>query len=329
MRERFIETKFHDKVADIIARANAVIADYQSQGLTLTVRQLYYVFIGENLFPDSWIDTNYNKRHNLSPLTKNTIKNYKRLAEILNRARLAGWMDWTAIEDRTRWLRDTYPYSDPESFIHSVMSRYTEDVWIEQQNYCEVWIEKDALVGVIERPCNEYRVPYFPTRGFVSQSEAYDAGKRLQRLAATGKSIHILHLGDHDPSGLDMSRDIEERLMMFARLGDVHFNRLALNMDQVRLYDPPPNPAKETDSRYAGYAAEFGDESWELDALKPKVIMELVKTHIEALIDKPKFQEAIEKEEEGRRRLERVSENWAEVTVLLDMIEQDNNEEGA
>jgi hypothetical protein len=323
MKQAFMTQKFQSKVLDIIEKANHVIADYATQGLTLTVRQLYYRFIAFNLFPDSWIDEKYNVKNGLDKSTKNTLKNYKRLAGILNDGRLCGHIDWDAIEDRTRWLRDYSEYDDPAHKLRGVPYEYAERIWHEQEHYCEVWVEKDALVGVIEGPCRALRVPYFPTRGFVSQSEAFSAGQRIGDIARTGKKIVIFHLGDHDPSGLDMSRDIEERLMMFGRQGNIDFRRLALNMDQVKQYDPPPNPAKETDSRFAGYEASYGDVSWELDALEPRVISELVRANVESLIDRPLFDKAVAEEEANRAQLHKLSANWAEVTTLLGMIEED------
>lgn len=321
MKQQFINIRFQGKLLEIIADANKVIEDYAKQGLTLTVRQLYYRFIAFDLFPDSWIDEKYNLANHLDKSTKNTQKNYKRLADALNKGRLAGLINWKAIEDRTRWLHDYATYDDPGQRLRGLEYSYIEDVWRDQDNYCEVWVEKDALAGVIEGPCNELRVPYFPTRGYMSQSEAYEAGQRIQHKAnVEGKIVTIFHLGDHDPSGLDMSRDNEERLLMFGRQGSIDFRRLALNMDQVEQYNPPPNPAKETDSRFAGYEDLYGDESWELDALEPKVIAELVRTNVEALIDRAKFDVNLAEEAENRAKLVKLARNWTYVEAVLSHV---------
>lgn len=321
MKKAFIATKFQQKVLDIIAQANRIIAKYAEQGLTLTVRQMYYRFIAMDLFPDTWIDEKYNRKWNLAPRTKNTLKNYKRLALILNNGRMCGMIDWDAIEDRTRWLREYATFRDPQQKLTSVALGYIEDCWRDQKNYCEVWVEKDALTGVIEGPCNELRVPYIPTRGYLSQSEAFSAGERIRAIAEQGKNVVIFHFGDHDPSGLDMSRDNEDRLLMFGRQGRIDFRRLALNMDQVKQYDCPPNPAKETDSRFKEYQREYGDDSWELDALEPSVIAELVRANVKSLIDWPSFNAALAVEEANRETLTKLESNWPEVQVLLGMIE--------
>jgi hypothetical protein len=127
----------------------------------------------------------------------------------------------------------------------------------------------------------------------------------------------ILHLGDHDPSGKDMSRDIVERLELFT--GEkVQFERLALNMDQVEQYDPPPNPAKITDSRASAYIAEFGDESWELDALDPTVLSELVEGAVFSFRDTSLWEREEYLEESERSSLEKAAANWDRVQKYLE-----------
>ena len=266
MKEAFIEPTFRGSSLAMITVANSIIAEYQRMGFTLTLRQLYYQFVSREIIA-------------------NKQSEYKRLGEIVSKGRLAGLIDWDAIEDRTRNLRSLPSWDDPEDIMASTVSRYREPLWEAQSWAPEVWIEKDALLGVIEPACNRNRVPFFACRGYVSQSETYGAGKRFQRAARRGKRPIVFHLGDHDPSGLDMTRDIDDRLTMFSRIG-VKIVRLALNMPQIELYDPPPNPAKETDARYERYAEEHGESSWELDALDPPVIDKLIQDAIDSIVDK-------------------------------------------
>jgi hypothetical protein len=265
MRETFIPKNFHGKSLEIVKKANAVIEAYAKQGFTLTLRQLYYQFVARG-----WL------------LNKQT--NYDRLGYIISDARLAGLIDWEAIEDRTRFLRGHTTYDGPGDAIKKLERRYKIDMWQGQETRLEVWIEKDALVGVISRVCAEWDIDYFACRGYASQSELYNAGKRIQQRRIDGQNTIVVHLGDHDPSGLDMTRDNCDRLSLFAG-HYVEVKRVALNMDQVKKYDPPPNPAKTTDCRYAAYAAEYGEESWELDALEPRVIAELIETEAREVID--------------------------------------------
>lgn len=312
MREKFIDQKFRASSLKVIEQADAIITEYQRRGYTLTLRQLYYQFVSKGLL-------------------ENTLQNYKRLGGIVNDARLAGLLDWSGMEDRTRNVRRVTTWNSPEAIIAAVAAQYREDPWHEQPSYVEVWIEKDALVGVIEGVCNEFRVPYFACRGYPSQSELYDAGKRLARVQRNGLQPIILHLGDHDPSGLDMTRDANDRLAMFMRSAGADVRRLALNMAQVEEYDPPPNPAKDTDARFEAYRDEFGDSSWELDALDPDVIAGLIRDSITGIIDSAAWEESMSHERENLKALKAASENWSDVVNFLEdqghLTVEDDNEE--
>jgi hypothetical protein len=289
--ESFETVKFHEKSLALIEQANAIISEYQARGFALTLRQLFYQFVS---------------RQTLS----NTLAEYKRLGIVVKNGRRAGLIDWDAIEDRTRNVRSLSSWKDPSSILEACAAQYREDLWETQAFRPEVWIEKDALLGIIESVCEEFRVPYFACRGNNSESEQYKAGKRFEEHLANGLTPIILHLGDHDPNGLDMTRDNQDRLALFAR-GQVEVRRLALNMDQVQRYSPPPNPAKESDSRYEAYAAEFGHACWELDALDPTVIADIVRTEVEGLIDLGTWDEAKAREGANRALLEDAAANWA------------------
>jgi hypothetical protein len=174
------------------------------------------------------------------------------------------------------------------------------DHWKGQSNYVEVWVEKDALVGVVGSICNKLDVPYFSCRGYVSQSEMWGAAQRLREIDRNNRYTHIIHLGDHDPSGIDMTRDIEERLSTFGSHVEIH--RIALTMEQIRTFNPPPNPTKLTDARAKGYIRNYGQECWELDALEPSVITELIKNKVTEfcdteLRDKILFKQELQKSE--------------------------------
>lgn len=295
MKEAFQDISFRTSSLTVIAQADAIIREYQARGYTLTLRQLYYQFVSRDLL-------------------KNVQTEYKRLGKIVNDARIAGKLDWSAIEDRTRNVKTPSVWSSPESIIRAVARQYQEDPWVAQPFRPEVWIEKDALVGVIEGVCKRLRVPYFACRGYASQSEIYDAGKRFRQTYRGGQTPLILHLGDHDPSGLDMTRDLGERLSMFAGR-HVEVRRLALNMDQIEQYDPPPNPAKDTDARFEGYRDEFGDSSWELDALDPDVISDLIQDELDTVIDTDLWAASEAHEAENKRALTATHDYWTDVSA--------------
>ena len=264
----------------------------------LTLRQLYYQLVSRDLIP-------------------NTERSYKRVGSIINDARLAGLIDWSAIEDRTRNVRRLSHWDNPADIVETVAKQFRVDMWVGQTYRPEVWIEKDALVGVIEGICHRYDVPFFSCRGYTSQSEMWGASQRMIEHAEGEQVPYILHFGDHDPSGKDMSRDITDRLNMFIGAGGLEFKRMALNMDQITQYKPPPNPAKLTDARAAGYIAEFGNSSWELDALEPRVISDLIEGALDDLIDRPVWNRREKEIKKGRQTLQTISDNYVAVEKFL------------
>jgi len=285
--------RFSRTSANMIDDANSIFAEYHAAGYVLTLRQLYYQFVSRDLLP-------------------NTVQSYKRLGSVINDARLAGLVDWELMEDRTRRLKESPSWRNPASIVSACAAQFRIDKWAKQSCRPEVWIEKDALAGVFERVCSELQVPYFSCRGYASQSEMWVAGQRLARWVKAGQTPVIFHFGDHDPSGIDMTRDNRTRLELF--MGGVELKRLALNMDQVEEHRPPPNPAKTTDSRYAGYIELYGHESWELDALPPDMLAGLVRDAVTAIRDEELWSAAVSEEEEHRRLLGVVASQWDQLT---------------
>jgi hypothetical protein len=141
------------------------------------------------------------------------------------------------------------------------------------------------------------------------------AAERLRGYAEQGWQPVILHFGDHDPSGIDMTRDIKDRLAVFGC--EITLERLALNMDQIEQYNPPPNPAKKTDARFKNYVLEFGSESWELDALDPDVLVDLVEAAIDRFRNVEKWHMTVDNEIEGRALLKTTKEKWPKVVHYL------------
>lgn len=301
---KYIDKRFTRSRLELINQVNKIIADYDAQGLSLTLRQVYYRLVAAGIIP-------------------NNEKSYKNIGNMINDARLAGYIDWFAIEDRTRGLVGRIQYENPSDFIQKLVSSYHLNYWEDQENYVEVWVEKDALKSIIGRACYPYDVDYFSCRGYTSQSEMWVAGRRLRGKLQEGfENVVILHFGDHDPSGLDMSRDIKERLEMFG-VHSLEFKRIALNMDQIEQYNPPENPAKLTDSRVYKYMDEFGSSSWELDALEPQVIIDLIQQNIEYYID-PEILEPIQMQERcDSQLLKEISQNWGLIETNWNQIKED------
>ena len=287
MREQFIDHNFKDQSLFRIEDANLIIEEYQADGMTLTVRQLYYQFVARGLI-------------------ENSQREYNKLTALISKARVAGLIDWSAIEDRTRNLASLAHWDNPGELVEAAARQYRRDLWENQEWRLEVWIEKEALAGVIDTICQELDVPYLACRGYVSQSELYDAGKRFAGYVQQGQYVAVIHLGDHDPSGIDMTRDNRDRLRLFS--GEhIEIERVALNYDQVEEYQPPPNPAKQTDSRFVGYVDLYGDKSWELDALDPRVIRSLISTVVQKYRDDRLWDMAVEEQEDERQKLDDIA----------------------
>lgn len=306
----YIHKNIKGATLSVIETANEIIKEYQAQGYSLTLRQLYYQFVARDLFDDdrTWSEHN-SKWVRDSSGTKNAPPNYKWLGSIVNTGRLLGIIDWDSIEDITRNLNKLSTWAHPSEILSAVAQQFKRDLWVEQHRYVEVWIEKDALLGIIRDICDEWRVPYFSCRGYTSQSEIWAAAQRFSRKIAEGKEPLILHLGDHDPSGIDMTRDVNERMNLFSG-SHIEIQRLALNRDQVKKYKLPPNPAKLTDTRAKDYIAEYGKVSWELDALEPRMLSELVGKNIKANIDMNFWETSLEIENDDKEKLQRLSDNW-------------------
>jgi hypothetical protein len=280
-RIAYVEKNFRPATLDLIETADAIVGEYRQQGFSLTLRQLYYQMVARDIIPNSQ-------------------KQYKRLGGIVSDARRAGLIDWRAIEDRTRNLESLDHWNHPDDVLKAALESFHVDKWDDQPFRVQAWVEKEALAGIVSSACTPLDVPFFSCRGFPSDSEMWLAGQRIKRYARLGQTLVILHLGDHDPSGIDMTRDIEERLWMFSNGTHFEVRRIALNYDQIEQYGPPPNPAKTTDSRYESYVERYGESSWELDALEPSVLVRLIQGQVRGLIDQEKWEERLQIERDGK-----------------------------
>jgi hypothetical protein len=283
MKECFVDKGFRAETLDLIEQINDILDDYNSQGFVLSLRQLYYQLVSRDLIP-------------------NTIQDYKRIGNIVGDGRLAGLIDWEMIEDREREVVYPAHWADAPDIIMQAARQFRVDRWENQPRHVEVMVEKKALEGVLIPVCRDVDVRLTANRGYSSLSAMYEAGKRIQRAYDDQKDVYILYLGDHDPSGLDMDRDILGRLGLFSGV-DLEVERLALLYSQIEQMRPPENPAKLTDSRAPGYIARFGMSSWELDAIEPRTLAQLVRDAVIYLRDDDLWQETIAREEAERAKL--------------------------
>jgi hypothetical protein len=275
------------KYEDTVNAVNRVIAQYD---IPLTLRQIYYRLVAAGLIP--------NRR-----------SAYNGLSAQLVTAREKREVDETRIVDRSRSIIDI-AFDSPVAFldaaIWTVQSRFLNRFWTSQPTYVEAWVEKDALSQVIAGAVEGLNTIVAPSRGYSSYSYISDALARFQRNRGKAKRVLVLHLGDHDPSGLDMTRDLRDRFNAY-RQGAffVEVRRVALTFDQVQEYNLIPNPTKVTDSRAGDYMARYGDECWELDAIEPDELVRLVQDTVEnEIVNREAWDELKDQDQEERKRID-------------------------
>jgi len=265
----------------LVERVNQILASYT---MPLTLRQVYYRLVAAGLIA-------------------NTRSNYNQLSSQLVTARESGDIDDTRIVDRSRRIEDV-SFDTPESFIEACRAtlerQYIRRFWNSQPVYCEIWVEKDALSQVVAEAVYPYNTIVAPSRGYSSYSYLREATERISHYCNGSKSAVVLHLADHDPSGIDMSRDLQDRLNRYC--GGVEVKRIALTYDQVVRYDLIPNPAKIADTRSKGYISQFGNQCWELDAIEPDELVRLCRQAIEEMIADKDAWLAIKEKESAERQ---------------------------
>jgi hypothetical protein len=291
MKEVFIEHRFNKESQKLVEIVNSILDEYRNLGYRLSVRQLYYQLVSRDYI-------------------ENLARSYKRIVGLVSDARQAGLVDWEMIEDRGRETVVNPHWSSPAEIIRASAKHYGIDRWEGQPCYVEVMVEKDALSGIMVPVCRKLDIRFTANKGYSSNSALYEAGKRFSTAMNRGLRAHLFYLGDHDPSGIDMTRDIGDRLDLFTYRRPIAIHRLALNYDQVEQWQPPENPAKENDKRYRSYKEKYGKSSWELDAVEPRILAGLVEEAVRQLIDPFIWQEVEKKELEMRQELENYADQF-------------------
>jgi hypothetical protein len=289
---KFREIRMSKTNKERLEKINSIIEEYQEQDLVLTLRQLYYQLVSRDVIP-------------------NVHSEYAKLSTLLKEGRMAGIVDWDAIEDRLRKPYSPASFNGPEEILSAAINQYQRPRQDGQDNYVEVWVEKDALSGVLTRVTKKYHIPIMVNRGYSSASAMFDSFMRFERAHEHGQAITIFYLGDYDPSGIDMIRDIRDRTMEFAAghfeedVEDFRFEiiPIALTREQINLYKPPANPAKRKDPRAGKFIKDHGSKSWEVDALRPEVLNEILEQAIVDKIDIDMYEDVISKEEADKTKL--------------------------
>ena len=299
MKTRFIEWNPTINSRKLLVHIDAILKKYEEQGYKLTLRQLYYQLVSRDIIA-------------------NNVNEYNKLGNVVSKGRLSGYIDWDMIEDRTRFPRANSHWNSPEEIIDSAAHSYYESRWENQDSYIEVWCEKDAVSNILQPVCSRWDVLFMANRGYSSQSAMYEAYRRLAlKVGQEDKEMRIIYLGDHDPSGLDMIRDIADRLGTFifkdAKKSIPNVSHIALTRDQIDEYNPPKNPAKVTDTRFERYSKEHGESSWELDALEPKVLEAVLENAIKEYVDEDEFERVAMEELEKKDKIRKLAEMYKEI----------------
>jgi len=287
-----------------LEQVNDIVEQYAKEGYTLTLRQLYYQLVSKNIIA-------------------NVTKEYDRLSHLLTQGRLGGIVDWDAIEDRIRTPNLPYYNHSVEQAVEAAHDHFRLDRMDGQDNYIELWVEKDAISSIMKRRTHHYGIRLMVNRGYSSTTAMHDAFKRFEAAIEIGQHATILYLGDADPSGLDMAlNDIPKRLEeTFGTSVDVQ--PIAITWPQIKQYDPPPNPAKIKDPRAAWFIKTYGESSYEVDSLEPKVLAEIVTREIESRLDMDMFEERLKEEERQKKVLAQLPEERNKLAALSNLIKKE------
>lgn len=269
--------------ADIEAIENAIHATLKADH-SQTLRGLFYQLVGQGVVPK-------------------TEAAYKLVGRLAVRMRRAGVLPYDWLADNTRWMRKPHTYCSLEGFLRRTAATYRRAVWDDMPAYVEVWLEKDALAGVLYEVTEPWDVPLMVTRGYPSLSFLFEAAEVLN---AEAKPAFLYYFGDFDPSGVDIPRKVEAELRRMAPRAEIHFERVAVTEDQIRDLKLPTRPTKQTDSR----ARSFGSESVEVDAIPARRLRNMVERCIRRHIDPQQLAVLQAAEESERSILLSLAERW-------------------
>ena len=282
MKNQSKRYKFPWRGHELAETVNKILEEYD---VPLTLRQVYYRLVALGLM--------------------NAQKAYKSLSNKLSRLREQGLIPWNRITDLNRQLKKISSWTSPEEFFEVVGKSYKRDLQQEQPKHIEVWCEKSVAISHIT---DKYDVSLLAGGGYRSSSALYEASKRFKRI---GKPIVILYLGDFDPSGLDIERDIETRLETIFGIAEVKVQRVLLVLRDITDYKLLPNPVKSKDTRTHAYIKKYGFESaYELDALPPNIIAERLEEAICGNMDMNLYKTQVEKWETDNGEIGQFIRAW-------------------
>jgi len=287
MKHAFRFQRITPQRAASITLVNDILEEYAEEGYKLTLRQIYYQLVARDI-------------------VENEAREYKRVMKTLEMGRYNGLIDWDMIEDRTRVPHLGYYVTSIQDALEDTVRYFKYDRQEGQTYHMEIWTEKDAVSNILAKVSSFYHIKLLVNRGYTSSSAIYKSFREILAESIAGRPTKILYVGDHDPSGLDMLKDIERRLTEFGLTSDFQVVHVALTKKQIDRYKPPENFAKIRDPRAFLYIAEHGESSWELDALRPKVLHKIVDDAVMNYLDSERFNKMVQKEERDKKKLKRM-----------------------
>jgi len=261
--------------AEIEARRSALFAIIEEMQ-PMTVRQVFY-------------------QASVKGIVDKSSSGYDKVQNDLVIMRKGGDLPYEWLVDNTRWQRKPRTYNGVKEALESTARIYRKSLWADADAYVEIWLEKDALSGVIYPITAAYDVPLMVARGYASLTFLHEAAEYIADLDIP---TFIYHFGDFDPSGVNAAENVEESLREMAPLAEIHFDRVAVTPDQIEAWDLPTRLTKQTDSRAKG----FSSTSVELDAIPPGLLRGLVEVVINKHLPQDQFK-VLKAAEESERRL--------------------------
>jgi hypothetical protein len=260
--------RYRRSAAEMDAIREAIV-DILDEHSPMTVRQVFYALTVRGVI-------------------EKTEAEYKQtVVRLLDQMRWDGDIDWDDISDATRWMHKPRSYNSVEDGIAQTAQLYRRNLWADNDDYVEIWCEKDALAGVIAQVTYQYDVPLMVSRGFSSSTYLRGAADKITRIA---KPTFVYHFGDHDPSGLWISKQIERGLLRHLEdigdfdLDDFLFEHIAVTPEQIEKWKLPTRPTK-TEANGNRHAKQFKGASVELDAIPVDELHELIYAVISRHLD--------------------------------------------
>jgi hypothetical protein len=270
------------RTAKLIKAAQDILAEQSP----MTIRQLFYRLVSIEAI-------------------KNTRNDYQRVSSVMTKARNDGRVSFDDIVDRSRPEYCPSVWRDAWSYGRTVSRSYRKDYWDMQPERCEVWVEKDAVIGSIEDTTDSFGVTIRVGRGFLSTTKAHDVAQVIE---SSTKPMTVFYLGDHDPSGCCIEPDLHRRIAKYG--AKFKITRLAIHAKDIRAFNLPPLRVKTSDSRASSFVRQYGRDCVELDALPPVELRRRITEAIEALIDRESWDRAVQVEQVELESIRELAARW-------------------